>query len=108
MNCELPKFDELWPDSYICFMPTMNVSVTPEQSRLIAMEVESGHYASASEVVREALRVWREKRIEKDVAALERAHAGAYERDTTPQEMAAILRAKRKVRQQMLRERERK
>jgi putative addiction module CopG family antidote len=72
-------------------MPTMNVSVTPEQSRLIAREVESGHYASASEVVREALRVWREKQTEKDLAALEKAHAGAYDRDTNAEEISAIL-----------------
>jgi antitoxin ParD1/3/4 len=76
----------------------MNVSVTPEQSRLIAREVESGHYASASEVVREALRVWRERQVEKDLATLERAHAGAYERDTTPQESAAILHIQKTVR----------
>jgi putative addiction module CopG family antidote len=85
-------------------MPTMNVSVTPEQSKLIAMEVESGHYASASEVVREALRVWREKQIEKDLAALELAHAGAHDRDTTQQEMVAILRIQKSVRAEMTRE----
>jgi putative addiction module CopG family antidote len=82
----------------------MNVSVTSEQSKLIAMEVESGHYASASEVVREALRVWREKQIAKDLAALEMAHAGAHDRDTTPEEMAAILRIQKSVRGEMRRE----
>jgi antitoxin ParD1/3/4 len=84
-------------------MPTMNVSVTPEQSRLIAREVESGHYASASEVVREALRVWRERQMEKDLAALERAHAGAYDRDTTPKEMATILEIQKAVRSDLKR-----
>ncbi len=82
-------------------MPTMNVNVTREQSNLIAMEIESGHYASTSEVVREALRVWREKQIEKDLATLERAHAGAHERDTSPEEMAAILRIQKRVRAEM-------
>ena len=85
-------------------MPTMNVSVTLEQSKLIAMEVESGHYASASEVIREALRMWREKQIEKDLAALERAHAGAHDRDTTSEEMAAILRIQKNVRRQIKRD----
>ena len=81
----------------------MNVSVTPEQSRLIAREVESGQYASASEVVREALRVWRERQMEKDLAALERAHAGAYDRDTTADEMATILGVQKAVRSDLKR-----
>jgi antitoxin ParD1/3/4 len=38
-------------------MPTMNVSLTPEFIRFIENEVESGAYASASEVVRDALRL---------------------------------------------------
>lgn len=79
-------------------MPTMNVSLTSEQSQLIAKEVESGHFASASEVVRDALRLWREKQIEKSIASLERAHKGAFERDTNSQEMAAILRIQKRSR----------
>ena len=82
-------------------MPTINISVTSEQSRLIAMEVESGHYASASEVVREALRLWRENRIEKDLAALERAHAGAHERDISPEELNLVLEAKKDARAEL-------
>ena len=35
---------------------TINVSLTPRQLRLVREQVESGHYASASEVVREGLR----------------------------------------------------
>jgi len=35
----------------------MNVSLTPELDRFIASKVESGRYTSASEVVREALRL---------------------------------------------------
>ena len=61
-------------------------------------EVQSGHYASASEVVREALRIWRERQIEKNISLLERAHAGAFDRDTTPAEEQAILRLQRKAR----------
>lgn len=36
---------------------TMNVSLTPELERFIANKVESGLYNSASEVVRQALRL---------------------------------------------------
>jgi antitoxin ParD1/3/4 len=36
----------------------MNVSLTPELERLIEQRVASGHYTSASEVMREALRLF--------------------------------------------------
>ena len=39
----------------------MNVSLTPELERLIHKKVESGLYLSASEVVREALRLLDER-----------------------------------------------
>ena len=48
----------------------MNISITPELENFIASKVESGMYQSASEVVREALRLlcereeYRQKRIE--------------------------------------------
>ena len=35
---------------------TINVSLTPHQLRLVRERVESGNYASASEIVREGLR----------------------------------------------------
>lgn len=38
----------------------MNVSLTPELDKFIARKVESGRYNSASEVVREALRLLEE------------------------------------------------
>lgn len=39
----------------------MNVSLTPELERLVADKVDAGMYASASEVVREALRLLHER-----------------------------------------------
>jgi antitoxin ParD1/3/4 len=38
----------------------MNVSLTPELEQLVAAKVESGRYTSASEVIREALRLLEE------------------------------------------------
>ena len=38
----------------------MNVSLTPELNRFVAAKVKSGRYNSASEVVREALRLLEE------------------------------------------------
>jgi antitoxin ParD1/3/4 len=38
----------------------MNVSLTPELEKFVAIKVDSGRYTSASEVVREALRLLEE------------------------------------------------
>jgi antitoxin ParD1/3/4 len=39
----------------------MNVSLTPELDRYVSSKVESGGYTSANEVLREALRLMKEK-----------------------------------------------
>ena len=39
----------------------MNVSLTPELDKFVASKVQSGRYTSASEVVREALRLLEER-----------------------------------------------
>ena len=39
----------------------MNVSLTPELDRYVQSKVETGRYSSASEVLREALRLMQEK-----------------------------------------------
>jgi putative addiction module CopG family antidote len=83
---------------------TLNVSLSKQQASLINAEVESGNYMSASEVVREALRLWIERRIAADVAELERRHAGAWERDVTPREETAILEAKHNAREELFAE----
>ncbi len=41
---------------------TLNVSLTPQLAKMVADLVDSGRYASASEVVREGLRVLEEER----------------------------------------------
>lgn len=41
----------------------ISISLSEEQVRLIRHAVESGEYASSSEVVRDALRAWREHRL---------------------------------------------
>ena len=43
-------------------MPTMNVNLTREMTEFVASELASGDYASASELVREALRSLRRDR----------------------------------------------
>jgi antitoxin ParD1/3/4 len=39
----------------------MNVSLTPELEQLVHLKVQSGRYTSASEVIREALRLLEER-----------------------------------------------
>jgi putative addiction module CopG family antidote len=81
---------------------TLNVSLSKEQLAQVNREVDSGQYVSASEVVRQALREWLDRRIKADIAALEKSHKGAWERDTTRQEEALILAAKREARAERL------
>jgi antitoxin ParD1/3/4 len=50
----------------------MNVSLTPELERFVSAKVETGRYNSASEVVREALRL-----LEEDDSA-RAAHLGEF------------------------------
>ena len=38
-------------------MPTMNISLTPQLEKLVHDHVKSGRYTSASEVIRDALRL---------------------------------------------------
>jgi len=60
----------------------MNVSLTPELEQLVQSKVKTGRYNSASEVVREALRLMEERdqvkaEIRKKIAAgVESARAG--------------------------------
>lgn len=60
----------------------MNVSLTPELEQLVQRKVKSGRYNSASEVVREALRLMEERdqvkaEIRRKIAAgVESARAG--------------------------------
>jgi antitoxin ParD1/3/4 len=51
----------------------MNISLTPELERWIEQKVESGRYSSASEVVREALRLFEEHELlkQRQIAAVQ-------------------------------------
>ncbi|MBV8512825.1 MAG: type II toxin-antitoxin system ParD family antitoxin [Xanthobacteraceae bacterium] len=45
-------------------MPTRNISLTPEQDAFVESVVKSGEYQNASEAVRDALRVLKQRRKE--------------------------------------------
>lgn len=89
-------------------MPTMNVSLTPQLDQLVRAKVESGLYTSASEVVREALRLLdeqdrvRQQRLEELRAAidvglgqLDRGESTPWDKDEFLREASARLAAKR-------------
>jgi len=46
----------------------ISVALTPEMAAMMREVVEAGEYASASEVMREALRDWRVRRVERERA----------------------------------------
>lgn len=58
-------------------MRTMTISLSPQQAARIQQAVETGDYASNSEVLRDALRLWeqREEIRGLEIAKLKRAYA---------------------------------
>ena len=44
----------------------LSIALTPEMAREVRAVVKNGEYASSSEVIREALRDWRRKRVVQD------------------------------------------
>ncbi len=83
-------------------MPTMNVSLPAALAEFVEKEVASGNYATASEVVRDGLRMLREERAvyEEKLAILRReiqigldeVNAGKYS-DKTVMEILAEVQA---------------
>ena len=63
----------------------LSITLTPHLAKLVRDSVESGRFASASEVIRDAMRVWqlREKEHEEVIASI-RARVRASLDDTKP------------------------
>ena len=86
----------------------MNVSLTPELETLVAKKVKTGRYTSASEVVREALRLFddfdslreiRRKQLRQEIQkGVDDIKEGRYTTYTSGEEIAeaVIARAKQK------------
>ena len=93
----------------------MNVSLTPELERLINDKVETGSYQTASEVVREALRLLKHRdegliQLRNDIrAGLDQAARGDYtEHDrTSASKLAARVKARGQKRLAALKTRKR-
>jgi antitoxin ParD1/3/4 len=81
-------------------MAPMNVTLTPDLERLVHERVATGQYRSAVEVIREALRLLKErdvafKELQRDIAA------GVEQLDRGEAEVLDIAAIKAKARQQM-------
>ena len=81
-------------------MRTMTISLSPQQAGRIEAAVETGDYASNSEVVRDALRLWEEKQqrraaeIERLRAAIDDGLASGPGRGGTAAELIAEFKAR--------------
>ncbi len=70
----------------------MHISLTPELENIIKTQVNSGLYNSASEVVREALRVWQDQqKIEALRTKLELAEQSLLVKDFSMDEFISQL-----------------
>jgi antitoxin ParD1/3/4 len=102
--CLIAKFDTFCYQSYAAFMTTlsfkrsqanMNVSLTTELEQLVNEKVQSGMYHTASEVVRDALRLLKERdelqRIRRQELraeikkGIDQLNAGAFEVHNSPE-----------------------
>jgi antitoxin ParD1/3/4 len=81
-------------------MRTMTISLTPQQAGRIEAAVETGDYASNSEVVRDALRMWEdaEERRAVAMARLKRAYdegmASGEGRSVTTEQLLSEFKAR--------------
>lgn len=81
----------------------MNVSLTPELEKWVQSKVESGMYTSASEVVREGLRLLKEQDTLKAIRLAElrkEIQQGIDSGESTPLNMDEIIELAKQQRQQ--------
>ena len=85
-------------------MRTLTVSLTPHQAAMMQGAVETGGYASNSEIVRDALRLWeqREEMRQMELARLKKAYdegmASGAGREVTADALLAELKAETRSR----------
>jgi len=80
----------------------MNVSLSEYWEKFIAQQIASGQYGNASEVIREALRYWREERERKAMEDFRASWPGSGLRGEPTEEdnaqISALVRAYRRDR----------
>jgi antitoxin ParD1/3/4 len=82
----------------------ISIALTPEMAEIVASAVQSGDYASTSEVIREALREWKQRRgvSEQDRARL--AQLWAEGLASGPARLGSMKAIKAEARRRMLEE----
>ena len=78
----------------------INISLSPELAEFARADSEAQAFDSMSEYMRELIRRRRRERIAEDVKLLEEAMVGAPLGDPSDEEMAAIVKAQRRIRTQ--------
>ena len=73
----------------------LSIALTPEMAAVVRQCVESGEYASSSEVIREALRDWKLKRSlrQSEIEELRRLWQAGVENGPGPFENMAAIKA---------------
>jgi antitoxin ParD1/3/4 len=85
-------------------MRTLTISLTPQQASRVQQAVDVGAYASNSEVVRDALRLWEQREdmrameLERLKRAYDEGKASGEARAVDPRELLAELKAERRKR----------
>ena len=85
-------------------MRTLTVSLTPHQAAMMQGAVENGGYASNSEIVRDALRLWEQRKEmrQMELARLKKAYdegmASGAGREVTADALLAELKAETRSR----------
>ena len=64
-----------YPEALMAQVEKISVALTAEMATMVRKAVESGEYATASEVIRDALRLWKQEQIlrEHEIAELRAA-----------------------------------
>jgi antitoxin ParD1/3/4 len=79
----------------------VSVALTPEMAELVRQAVQSGEYASGSEVIREALREWKLRRTLKEHEREELQRLWAEGLASGPGRYGSIEEIKREARRQL-------
>lgn len=77
---------------------TINISLNPELAEFARSDSEAHAFDSMSEYMRDLIRHRRQEQIRQDVAALEKAIAGAPLGDPSRAEMAEIVKTQHRLR----------
>lgn len=77
---------------------TINISLNPELAEFARSDSEAQAFDSMSEYMRDLIRSRRQEYIQREVATLEKAIAGAPAGDPSDAEMAAIVKAQHRIR----------